>query len=572
MVEINGKQFPGKTPEENTADMIDYINQYCRDNDIRNSKGEVIYIDAIETNPLYMMIYGQGYLLSMLQKLVQSAGNGFSIASSSERQLSNIAEIARVKKMKASRTSIVCLIYAEDEKDCVITYELTAEVPYGSSKAVFHPAYETTIPAGGVQPILLLSDTPASYNIAAGTITAFKENPAGLRRMETYDAIPGVREETTAEMRARMQGRTSTSTLADRCAESIQQLDGVSRCNIYVNTSSVDVLTVNGIDIPPRQVLLMVQGYNDDIAKVFYSYMMMKTTPASEERTILQYYTTNAHQKLPVYIIEPSTTPLYVRAYLEYSIADEQIASLKDLICSNSMNSLIGGSVDAGQLIKLIGAAYPVQGLELSKDLVHWSYKATPQPDQLFIYNVANVQIIVDEGDEGGDNNDQDEGGDDATDDEGNSEGGDDNGDDEEDPTPTPPVGPQPEPETNYAQELTDFLEQLKEPPEEESYGGDNIRNELRMPIYERRSELATELIEYPDVTEETYTFMTQKVHIMLTSTISGEAWVKQWSLDQQQACRDIEEKLKEESEIRKLVRYLGNAFGFYAENEDWGE
>lgn len=395
MVEINGVQYPGKTAEENTADMVNYINKYCADNNIKNSKGETIYIDASETNPLYMMIFGQGYLLSILQKLVQSAGNGFSIADSSDRQLGNIAEIARVKRNKASPTTIVCLIYAEEDKECTISLGLTVEIAYGNSKVVFHPAYEIVVPPGGVQSILLISETTGSYNIEAGAIQSFVENPEGLRTIESYAAIPGTREETIAEMRARLQSRSSTTTLADRCAEAIQQLDGVSRCTVYVNTSSVDSIDINGITLPPRQSLLIVQGFNNNIAKTYYSYMLVKTTEGPAGRTILQNYITQASQNLPVYIIEPDTAPIYMRVYTEYELDDKQKIALRDLLCSNASNTFIGGSVDVGQLMKVVGNQYPVQGLELSLTNASFTYKVTPHPDQLIIYNTANIQIIA---------------------------------------------------------------------------------------------------------------------------------------------------------------------------------
>ena len=48
MVSLNNIDYEIKTPLENCTDMICYINSYCATNNIKNSKGEVIYIDANE--------------------------------------------------------------------------------------------------------------------------------------------------------------------------------------------------------------------------------------------------------------------------------------------------------------------------------------------------------------------------------------------------------------------------------------------------------------------------------------------------------------------------------------------
>ena len=45
MIELDGVEYSVATPEENVTSMVDYINNYCAVNNIRNSKGELIYIE-----------------------------------------------------------------------------------------------------------------------------------------------------------------------------------------------------------------------------------------------------------------------------------------------------------------------------------------------------------------------------------------------------------------------------------------------------------------------------------------------------------------------------------------------
>ena len=55
MLVLDGIEYTVKTPEENASDLVAFVNEYCAARNIKNSKGETIYISANETNPLYMM-------------------------------------------------------------------------------------------------------------------------------------------------------------------------------------------------------------------------------------------------------------------------------------------------------------------------------------------------------------------------------------------------------------------------------------------------------------------------------------------------------------------------------------
>ena len=52
MVLLDGIEYEVKTPDENLDDVITYVNDYCAAKDIRNTAGEVIYIEPNEANPL----------------------------------------------------------------------------------------------------------------------------------------------------------------------------------------------------------------------------------------------------------------------------------------------------------------------------------------------------------------------------------------------------------------------------------------------------------------------------------------------------------------------------------------
>lgn len=127
-----------------------------------------------------------------------------------------------------------------------------------------------------------------------------------------------------------------------------------------------------------------------------------------------------------------------------------------------------------------------------------------------------------------------------------------------------------PPPQPNHAEEYMKWLEQLEEPPEEPSYSPMNVRNEMRMPVYEIRQDLCTKCVEYPDITEETYEFMKQNINEMLATVIGYHDVDHLHKLAQ--ACANVEERLVSGSEIQSRVHGLGQAFNEYAEWGGWGE
>lgn len=406
MLSLDGIDYTLKTPEENVSDLIAYINDYCQVNGIRNSYGEIINIDVNETNPLYMVCYGLSYLTSILQRLVYSAGCSISIPESSERQLLNIADAAGVKRNAATKTVIQGTIYSNLEDagavDCVITQSLTATVVSGTYSIAFHPAYDMVIPIGESRQIMLIAEDYGAFNVSENTVTAFDDVVPGFRMMTTRASTPGQDQESISSLRARLQRRSVEGTQADRCAEAIQELDGVSLCNIYFNYSPEATVTVGSraIPVPPRTALLMVQGYSPDIAKTFYRYLICQTAggdlPASYG-VYTQDFVTKAGQVIPVYILPPQQAPVYIKIYVYETLAYSQIEGIKDAVASLSSSLTIGQSITTKMVLDVLSENYSditFQGAEISADDVAYSYKATPNNDEVFIFNLGNIKVI----------------------------------------------------------------------------------------------------------------------------------------------------------------------------------
>lgn len=410
MLLLDGIEYEVKTPDENLDDVVTYINDYCQMNDVKNSLGETIYIDANEANPFYQMLRGLSYLTTIMQKLQYSAGCSVSVAESSERQLLNLSDIAGIKRTKATHTTIAGVVYANLEDtgavDCVITREMEASITIAGVDVVFHPAFDVTVPIGESRNIVLVADQLGSFNISPNTITNFDDPVPGLRMMSTGASTPGQERESIASLRERLQRRTVEGTQIERAASAIQNLEGVAMCSIYFNYSPRENEVVPygdiNITVPPRQALVFVQGWSTDpvaIARTFYRYLLCKTAGSDTPGAQYQDYTTKAGQDLRVWILPPKQQPVWIKIYIKNVLSYEQVDGIKDVICSMAGNLTIGQSISSVDVVKYVSNVYTnltVQGAEiaLSDDDNAYSYVQVPNPTAIFYLNVDNITVV----------------------------------------------------------------------------------------------------------------------------------------------------------------------------------
>lgn len=410
MITLDGIEYDVKTPDENLDDVVTYVNDYCQANDVRNSVGEVIHIEPNEANAFYQMFRGFAYLTTIMQKLIYSAGCSMSIAEASERQLLNLSDIAGIKRTQATRTIIAGVVYANTESagavPCEITQELTATLTIAGIDVVFHPAFDVTIPIGESRSIVLMAEQYGSYNISANTITQFDDPVPGFRSMTTNNSTPGQAIESIAALRARLQRRAAEGTQVERAESAIQNLEGVSMCSIFFNYSPLESTSIpygnTSIEVPPRQAILMVQGWSVEpnaIARTFYRYMLCKTAGANVPGAQTQKYITHSNQELEVTIIPPVLQPIYVRIYIKNTLSFEQVDGIKDVICSLAGSLLIGQGLSSADVIYAVGKVYTnltIQGAELSDsgDEGTYSYAKTPAQTAVFFFNVENITVV----------------------------------------------------------------------------------------------------------------------------------------------------------------------------------
>lgn len=402
MIELDGIEYSLNTPEENCNNAVTFINEYCAAHNVTNTKGEIIFIKANTANPLYMIIYGLSYLVSILQKLIFSVGASISVPHSSDSQLLNLADIAQVKRKKATKTIIRALVTSdlpeENAVSCNILPSLSVTIPISSGNIVFHPATEYIIPPGQSANITLIAEQEGSYSISAGAFTSFDTPVDGLRSLTAYASEPGKAQESIQALRQRLQSRAINGTQLDRAADAIEQLDGVNNCNIYFNYDAQNAVIIgkgaNAMTVEPRKALLLVQGYNEDIAHTYYNHVICETQQESSSE--IQYYTTHAGQQLPVYITPPTPVDVGVHIYLGEEVGYEQSLNIKDTILGLVNQITIGQKVTSAAVINILKEAYPSLSIASAEVAVlgdSYSYIAQIAANEIASFNTDNILI-----------------------------------------------------------------------------------------------------------------------------------------------------------------------------------
>lgn len=407
MLQLDGRNYNIQSPKDIATDIVNYINSYCASNSIKNRKDEIIYVDMNWSNPLYIVIYGIAYILSIVQKVMYNVACGFSIPDASDRQLVNLAQIANIQRRPAKKTTIRCTVLNNRTDSLTLSRtnpSTTCTVQVEGEDVIFRPAWDVTIASGESSLVVLISDNGGSYPVAANDVLEFYNDTILVNNIViTHDAsINGTEEESLVSMRERMQARKTQTSRIDSLIEALENLEGVNKAKFFFNYSPSIPSPVHGMNIPPRMGLLIIQGASDNIPDTFYSYMSCETYDASEDvptRAVTMTFTTKAGQTIPVHYILPVQEEIYIKVYVKSALNTDTENELKLICASAGQNLNINDSLTSSDVIELIHDKNPdilFDGVELSKDGVNYSYVVnTEDLDGLLVTNYANVVVEV---------------------------------------------------------------------------------------------------------------------------------------------------------------------------------
>ena len=407
MLELDDGVYPViKTTKDNTDDIVDFINNYAIEHNIDVS------IDKNKANTLYMMLFGVGYMATILQKLIRSAADSNSIQNSSAKQLDLIAETMHTSR-KAATYSIV---------ECDVTYTLSLDVP---SIQLDDNTYFTVQQTDGrvlvfvpVEATLLDGEAGETYlktvqfkcteagpvYIPDSIVSQFAVPVDGVDRINNKNCVKGSIEETTEQLRTRLQKRVESNTRMDRCAMALSDLQGVSKASVLFNPSvdeEFNIIQDNVIQVenyqssdgygpfivPPRKACVFVVGENDDIPSTFYDHMICLTTnQANIDRTfVANNYTTKSGQVLPFYYTRPISKLINVYVYTLNPVPQETSDNIKEAVATLIADLNIGQSLSDGEIIKTLYSLYPdldITGVSFTyNDYYMVSYNAQDDTD-----------------------------------------------------------------------------------------------------------------------------------------------------------------------------------------------
>lgn len=394
MIELDGIEYPVKTPDENTQDLISYVNTYCSDRGITNSLGEVIFIEVNITSPLYLLFWSIGYLATIIQKLLYSIGKQYSISASSEKQLLNIASNAGVRRLPATPTTVRALVTAKSTGTCYITTDLVATINYSGKTYRFSPIYAVNIAASQSAIIVLVAELGGALSLSAGAITQFDTDVENFDSMTSDASLPGRDQETIAALRRRLLARQNATSSIDKAVQALRSLPGVTACNIFYNTNSIDSVFIGTLEIPPRHTAIYIQGYSPDVAKTYFAYIdrpCVNTTGAIEQTITLEN-----GQTFSVYMIPPVIRNAFVKVYTFEEISDAVKASIRTSIINVSVDIDVGSRLAQTQIIEKMLPEYKVIGVELCLTVDgDYGYSIKPEPNEVLTLSNDNISIEV---------------------------------------------------------------------------------------------------------------------------------------------------------------------------------
>ena len=387
MIELDGRSYVVNTPTENAFALLDYVNQFMIDNDVKNKKGEQVQFKISLASPIWLLIIGIGYLATVCQKIMYAVAQAFNIANCSEQQVLSLAKIARMQRKEGSYTTVVCTATAAAAGSCHITTDLEATVTYEGVDYKFHPIYEETIAAGLSAEVILMCSVTGPVYFESGTITEFDTEVTNLDTLTSSAPQPGSGLESISSLRTRMMTNEAISPLTG-AIQGINALDGVSKAVVLYNPNYDSSMILAGKTVPPKKAIVFVQGYSDNIAQEYYKHMMAQTY---DDGTARQQSAELANgQNLTLNYYAPVAVNLYVRVKVVAAQSVERELEIKHAVVNLSNSREIGVNYTSAYVIDMLNTNlnFPeVTGVEISTDGTNWSDTTS--------FNEGNIGLIA---------------------------------------------------------------------------------------------------------------------------------------------------------------------------------
>ena len=387
MVELDGRSYVVNTPTDNAFALLDFVNQFMIDNNVKNKKGELVQFKISLASPIWLLIIGIGYLATVCQKIMYAVAQAFNIADCSDQQILSLSKIARLSRKEGSYTTIVCTATATASGVCHITTDLEAKATYEGEEYTFNPIYNVDIPAGTSAEVILICTVTGPVFIASGEITGFETDPENLDTLTSSASQPGSGLESISSLRTRLMTNEAISPLTG-ANQGINALDGVTKAVVLYNPNYDSDMMLGGKAVPPKKAIVFVQGYSDNLAKEYYRHMSPQTYNDGSAHS--QDCQLENGQQFTMYYYSPVAVDLYIKVKVNALLTVERKEAITQAIMNLSNSRPIGENYTTAYVIDMLNTNLnftEITDIKLSTDGTTWLDSTA--------FNEGNIGLIA---------------------------------------------------------------------------------------------------------------------------------------------------------------------------------
>lgn len=386
MIELDGRSYVVNTPTDNAFALLNYVNQFMIDNEVKNKKGEQVQFKISLASPIWLLIIGIGYVATVCQKIMYAVAQAFNIADCSDQQLLSLAKIARLSRKEGSYTTVVCTATAASGGTCHITTDLEAKIEYEGVEYTFNPIYAVDIPAETSAEVILICTVTGPVYFAAGAITGFTTDPEYLDSLTSSAPQPGSGLESISSLRTRLMTNEAISPLMG-AIQGLNALDGVSKATVLFNSNYDSSMILGGKTVPPKRAIIFVQGYSDKIAQEYYRHMSAETYDDGTAHQ--QSFVMENGQQFTANYYSPVAVDLYIRVKTNVALTLERIGEITTAVIGLSNTRQIGENYTSAYIVDTLNTNlhFPeITGIEISTDGSTWTDTTS--------FNEGNIGLI----------------------------------------------------------------------------------------------------------------------------------------------------------------------------------
>lgn len=399
MLELDGRSYVVNTPTENALALLDFVNQFMVDNEVKNKKGEIVQFKISLASPTWLIIIGIGFMATVCQKIMYATAQAFNIANCSNQQVLNLARIARLSRKEGSYTTVNCTVTAAETGVCSITTDLEAKVTYEGEEYTFHPIYAIDIPAGTAGEIILICNVTGPVYFEIGEITHFVTDPENMANLASSAPQPGSGLESITSLRTRLMTNEAISPLAG-ANQGLNALDGVTKAVVLFNPNYDSSMVLGGKTVPPKRAIIFVQGYSEKLAQEYLRHMAAETYDDGTARQ--QSHTLENGQEFTINYYAPVTVSLKIKVNVNKALTLERTEEIKRAIANLSNSRYIGDNYTTSYIIDSLNTNLnftEITGIQISSDGgTTWSDTTNFNEGNVGLIALSDVEIIMPQG------------------------------------------------------------------------------------------------------------------------------------------------------------------------------